>query len=115
MIYFKTEKDGYIASVGTAEASVGIEISKAEYDEILAIKQNKPVAEIGYDYKLKTDLTWELVELSAVAAPIFYSEFELQSMTNAQLQSILADMGISGSMTKANMVALILSKQAESI
>lgn len=40
-----------------------------------------------------------------------YTEERLSAMSNAELQAILADMGISGSMTKANMIALILDKQ----
>lgn len=42
-----------------------------------------------------------------------YTEEELLAMTNAQLSEICVSLGISGSMTKANMVSLILSKQKE--
>lgn len=43
--------------------------------------------------------------------PNTYTAEQLSAMTNAELSAILADMGISGSMTKANMIALILDKQ----
>lgn len=40
-----------------------------------------------------------------------YTEEQLIAMTNDELRDILADMGISGTMTKANMIALIMSYQ----
>lgn len=43
--------------------------------------------------------------------PTTYTAEQLAEMTNAELSAILAEMGISGSMTKANMIALILDKQ----
>lgn len=113
MIYFTTEKDGYVISIGTAEKSVGIEITEAEYNEILDLIRNKPQAENGYDYKLKADLTWELIEVPVEEEPQAYTAEQLAEMTNAELSAILADMGISGSMTKANMIALILDKQSQ--
>ena len=57
MKYYKTVDNGYIISVGTG--SVGTEITEQEYAEILATIRNKPTARDGYDYRLKTDLTWE--------------------------------------------------------
>lgn len=58
--YYKVSKDGYILFISR---TVGERISETEYSEILSIIRNKPSAENGYDYKLKEDLTWELVEL----------------------------------------------------
>lgn len=42
-----------------------------------------------------------------------YTEEQLNSITAGELKAICADMGISGSMTKANMISLILCKQSE--
>lgn len=57
MRYNKTIDNGYIISIGTGNG--GSEITEAEYAEILATIRNKPTARDGYDYRLKTDLTWE--------------------------------------------------------
>jgi hypothetical protein len=54
-------ENGYIIAIGIGFDDV--EISKKEYDEILAIIRNKPIADTGYVYRLKEDLTWELVEI----------------------------------------------------
>ena len=54
--------DGYIVAVSTG----GEEISEQEYAEILAVIRNKPTAREGYDYQLKTDLTWEEFKLPPV-------------------------------------------------
>ena len=64
MRYYKTTNNGYIISIGTGFG--GTEITEQEYAEILAVIRNKPTARDGYDYRLKTDLTWELVELPPV-------------------------------------------------
>ena len=57
MRYYKTIDKSYIISVGTGNG--GTEIAEQEYAEILAIIRNKPTPRDGYDYRLKTDLTWE--------------------------------------------------------
>lgn len=64
MRYYKVIEDGYIVAIATG--ADGEEIAKEEYDEIMSIIRNKPTAESGYDYKLKEDLTWELVEVPEV-------------------------------------------------
>ena len=64
MRYNKTIDSGYIISIGTG--SGGTEITEQEYAEILAIIRNKPTAREGFDYRLKTDLTWEEYELPHV-------------------------------------------------
>ena len=61
MRYYKIITDGYLVAVGSG--SGGTEITEAEYAELLNIIRSKPVATEGYDYRLKTDLTWELYEL----------------------------------------------------
>ena len=60
MRFYKQISNGYVAAIGTGAG--GTEITKAEYDEIMAIIQNRPTAE-GKGYRLKTDLTWEEYDL----------------------------------------------------
>lgn len=64
MRYFKTIDSGYLISVGSGAG--GEEIAEQEYSEILATIRNKPTAREGFDYRLKTDLTWEEYELPPV-------------------------------------------------
>ena len=63
--YFKIVVDGYIELVGTGDSDV--EISTEEYETILAVISAKPAPLPGYDYRLRTDLTWELHEVPPVA------------------------------------------------
>lgn len=58
--YYKRDEDGYLTVIGTGPG--GEEITQKEYDHILSVIRSRPTAEPGYMYKLKTDLTWELVE-----------------------------------------------------
>lgn len=64
MRYYKLIEDGYLLGIGTGAG--GVEITKEEYDEILSLVQNKPAADTGYDYRLKEDLTWELIEVPII-------------------------------------------------
>lgn len=64
MRYYKMIIDGYLVAVGSG--SGGTEITAEEYAELLNIIRTKPVASEGYDYRLKTDLTWELYELPII-------------------------------------------------
>ena len=57
MRYYKTIDNNSIISIGTGNS--GSEITESEYSEILATIRNKPPSRDGYDYRLKTDLTWE--------------------------------------------------------
>lgn len=61
MKYFKSVSDGYILAIGTGAG--GEEITETEYNSLMATIQNRPKAEPGCGYRLKTDLTWELVEV----------------------------------------------------
>ena len=65
-MYFKKLQNNYILAIGTGAG--GTEITKAEYDEIMAIIQNRPAAE-GKGYRLKTDLTWEAYDLPPEPEP----------------------------------------------
>ena len=66
MRYNKQTSNNYIIAIGTGYG--GTEITKAEYDEIMAIIQNRPAAE-GKGYRLKTDLTWEAYDLPPEPEP----------------------------------------------
>ena len=65
MRYYKLLSNNYIVSVGTGAG--GEEISKPEYDSLLAAIAARPLPESGYGYRLKTDLTWERYELPTLA------------------------------------------------
>jgi hypothetical protein len=64
MRHYKIIENGYITAIG--KGYDGIEITEAEYNELLELIRNKPTAEVGFDYRLKEDLTWELVEVPEV-------------------------------------------------
>ena len=59
-------KKNHIIAIGTGAG--GTEITKVEYDEIMAIIQNRPSAD-GKGYRLKTDLTWEAYDLPPEPEP----------------------------------------------
>lgn len=58
--YYKNIEGEYITGIGTGIGDM--EIIQEEYEYILSIIRNRPTPEAGYTYKLRTDLTWELVE-----------------------------------------------------
>ena len=58
--YFKIVEEGYISLVGTGSSDNAI--TREEYETILSVIHNRPTAQPGYTYKLRTDLTWELCE-----------------------------------------------------
>lgn len=64
--YAQYTDNGTLIAIGTGAG--GTEITKAEYDEIMAIIQNRPAAE-GKGYRLKTDLTWEAYDLPPEPEP----------------------------------------------
>ena len=66
MRYYKQTSNNYIIAIGTGYG--GMKISEAEYNEIMAIIQNRPAAE-GKGYRLKTDLTWEEYDLPPEPEP----------------------------------------------
>lgn len=65
MRYYKIISDDYLLSVGTG-GKTGEEITEAEYDNIMAVVHNAPIAPDGYGYRLKADLTWEQYEMPVV-------------------------------------------------
>ena len=61
MRYYKEVKDEYIIDVGTGLGFT--EITESEYNEIMLIIKSCPTPPTGFDYFLRIDLTWELIEL----------------------------------------------------
>lgn len=59
--YYKNIDGEYLTSISTGSGAE--EITQEEYEHILSVVRNRPIPEAGYDYKLRTDLTWELVAL----------------------------------------------------
>jgi hypothetical protein len=57
---FKIVENGYICGIGVG--NIGIEITEAEYNEIVSAIQTKPEETATIGYRLKTDLTWESYE-----------------------------------------------------
>lgn len=84
MRYYKNIEDTYILAIGTGVG--GEEITQEEYENILSIIRTRPIAETGYAYRLRTDLTWELVE-----APVVEEDAEA---TEADYLSALAELGV---------------------
>ena len=82
MRYFKSLSDGYIYAIGTGYG--GTEITEAEYNEIMAIIQNRPTAE-GKGYRLKADLTWEEYDLPPVPEPADDDEISTDEALNILL------------------------------
>ena len=81
-MYFKQLQNNYIIAIGTGAG--GTEITKAEYDEIMAIIQNRPAAE-GKGYRLKTDLTWEAYDLPPEQEPSDEDEISTDEALNILL------------------------------
>lgn len=118
MRYYKmTDSDGNLTAIGTG--SGGVEITAEEYAELSAEITAKAVlvaklaaGEIA-EADIREDWRVEIVRRAGETSTgqYLYTEDELSAMTNAELEIILAGMGISVNMTKANMVTLILAMQ----
>lgn len=78
--YYKLIEGAYIIAIGTGLD--GEEITKEEYDAILDLIIARPVPDAGYDYILKTDMTWELVEVPVV-------EEEEQEISDSEALNII--------------------------
>lgn len=61
MRFYKNVTNGYIVMIGIGFGHE--EITKDEYDLISHAINNRPIANDGYDYRLRTDLIWEKYEL----------------------------------------------------
>ena len=118
MRYYKmTDTDGRLTAIGTG--SGGVEITAEEYSALSAEITAKAalVAALAAGEITETDIRedWrEEIVRRAQALNTYdagYTREALEAMTNADLEIILAGMGISANMTKANMVTLILAMQ----
>lgn len=61
--YYKDIVNEYIVGFGTNGNGECTAITEQEYTQIRAVFADRPIAPTGYDYRLKTDLTWELYEV----------------------------------------------------
>ena len=82
--YFKIVEEGYISLVGTGSSDNAI--SREEYETILSVIHNRPTAQPGYTYKLRTDLTRQLCEMPVV-------EIE-EEATEEDYLAALAELGV---------------------
>lgn len=118
MRYYKmTDAEGDLTAIGTGTG--GTEITCTEYAALSAEITEKAAlvaalaageiteADIRDDWREEIVRRAAAVSVSADA----YTRESLEAMTNADLEIILAGMGISANMTKANMVTLILAMQ----
>lgn len=118
MRYYKmTDADGKLTAIGTGAG--GTEITAEEYAELSAEITHKAnlVASLAAgeirEAEIREDWREEIVRRAEAlnAHTEGYTQDALEAMTNAELEIILAGMGISANMTKANMVTLILAMQ----
>lgn len=107
MRYYKQTTDGYITAIGTGRTG-GETITREEYAAIVAAMATRPTPEDGRSYRLTDRLTWESAEIERSGV---YTRAELEEMSNAELETILWQYGITANMTKANLIRLILSAQ----
>lgn len=92
----------------------GRPITADRYAEIAAALAAKPDAPAGFAYRLTDALSWALEALPEAAElerSGVYTRAELEEMSNAELETILWQYGITANMTKANLIRLILSAQ----
>lgn len=62
MMKTKLIENGYIIAAGDNLVG-GTPITDEEYNTILEIVRNFPIAEIGYEYRIREDLTVEKIEV----------------------------------------------------
>ena len=97
MRYYKmTDADGKLTAIGTGAG--GTEITAEEYTVLAGEIAEKAALRRAQALNVRVET---------------YTQDALEAMTNAELERILSDMGVSVNMTKANMVTLILALQEE--
>ena len=118
MRYYKmTDADGKLTAIGTGTG--GTEITTEEYAELSAeIAEKAALVDALADGRISAEevrVDWreEIVRRAQAlnAHTEGYTQDALEAMTNAELERILGEMGVSVNMTKANMVTLILAMQ----
>ena len=118
MRYYKiTDVEGNMTAIGTG--SGGVEITEVEYTalsveirqkaELVALLAAGDITQTEIREDWRDEIVRRAAALSAHAES--YTKDALEEMTNAELEQILSDMGVSVNMTKANMVTLILAMQ----
>ena len=121
MRYYKmTDADGKLTAIGTGTG--GTEITTEEYAELSAeIAEKAALVDALADGRISAEEVREdwreeiLRRAEALNAHTEgYTQDALEAMTNAELERILGEMGVSANMTKANMVTLILALQGGS-
>lgn len=80
--YAQYSESGYLFAISTGYGDA--EITEQEYNEIMAIIQNRPTAE-GKGYRLKADLTWEGYDLPPVPEPSDDDEISTDEALNILL------------------------------
>lgn len=118
MRYYKQRAaDGTLIAIGTGAG--GTEITAAEYAALSAeisqkaalvdaiVKGTMTAEEAREDWREEILCRAEALRQRTAA----YTQEALEEMTNAELEAILGQMGVSANMTKANMVTLILALQ----
>ena len=83
MRYYKLIEDGYFLGVGIGD--VGIEITKEEHDRLIEVILNHPEVEENCGYRLRADLTWELIE---------YAPEENEEATEEDYRNSLESLGV---------------------
>ena len=66
-MFYKAIEGEYIVAVGIGEN--GVEITETEYNLILNVVNSKPPRTDATDYLLRTDLTWEEIEVQPEPEP----------------------------------------------
>ena len=99
-----------IASNGSCYCD-GQLITADRYAEIAAALAAKPDAPAGFVYRLTDAMSWALEALPGTVSDDRYTLADLEAKSNAELETILWQYGITANMTKANLIRLILSAQ----
>lgn len=118
MRYYKmTDAEGNLTAIGTGAG--GTEITAEEYTvlaeeiaekaKLVAALIAGEIAEADIREDWREEILRRAQELNVRVET--YTQDALEAMTNAELERILSDMGVSVNMTKANMVTLILAVQ----
>lgn len=120
MRYYKmTDAEGNMTAIGTGVG--GTEITAEEYTVLAGeiAEKAKLVAALAAGEITETDIREDWREEILRRAEALnahddtYTQEALEAMSNAELERILGEMGVSANMTKANMVTLILAMQEE--
>lgn len=111
-MHFYKQTDGtYITAIGTSDTALENEITEQEYRQIEDALTRIPEKQSGKRYRLTKSLLWEPFDVPTLDRSSAYTRAELEGMSNAELETILWQYGITANMTKANLIRLILSAQ----